>query len=129
LGASELASDPRFIRNPDRVRHRSELIGILQNLCQKFSRDTLLAALEEEGVPAGPINTLSDVFADPQVVARRMRLDLADAAAKGGLVPSVRSPIVFDGEPAAAGRASPEVGADTAEILADPAWGGGGQAA
>ena len=71
---------------------------------------------------------VADVFADPQVIARGMRLDLADAAVKGGSVPSIRSPIVFDGEPAVALRASPELGADTADVLADPAWGGGRQA-
>jgi crotonobetainyl-CoA:carnitine CoA-transferase CaiB-like acyl-CoA transferase len=80
--------------------------------------------LEEQGVPAGPINTLADVFADPQVIARGMRLDLLDAAAAGGSVPGIRSPIVLDGEPAVARRASPELGADAADILADPAWGG-----
>jgi crotonobetainyl-CoA:carnitine CoA-transferase CaiB-like acyl-CoA transferase len=68
---------------------------------------------------------VADVFADPQVIARGMRLDLADPAVKGGSVPSIRSPFVFDGEPAVARRASPEIGADTADILADPAWGGG----
>ena len=86
LGAPELASDPRFLHNADRVRHRAELTAILPGLCQKFTRDALLAALEKEGVPAGPINTVADVFADPQVIARRMRLDLPDAAAKGGSV-------------------------------------------
>ena len=56
------------------------------------------------------------------------RLDLVDTAAKGGSVPSIRSPIVLDGEPAVSLRPSPELGADAADVLADPAWGGGGQA-
>ncbi|MGH8735089.1 MAG: CoA transferase [Burkholderiales bacterium] len=97
---------------------------MLSALTAKFTRAALLSALEEEGVPAGPINSLVDVFADPQVIARGMRLDLPDAAAKGGSVPSIRSPIVFDGEPAVALRASPELGVDTADVLSDPAWGG-----
>ena len=129
LGAPELASDPRFLHNADRVRHRTDLVALLEPLCRQFSCDGLLAALEKEGVPAGPINTLTDVFADPQVVARGMRLDLADATAKGGSVPSIRSPIVLDGEPAVALRAAPELGADAADVLADPAWGGGGSRA
>ena len=87
LGAPELAGDPRFLRNADRVRQRAELVPILQALCRKFSRDALLAALEREGVPAGPINTLDDVFADPQVVARGMRLDLADRGGEGRIAP------------------------------------------
>jgi crotonobetainyl-CoA:carnitine CoA-transferase CaiB-like acyl-CoA transferase len=124
LGMPELAADPRFVHNSDRVRHRAELNAILPGLCRKFTRDALLAALEKEGVPAGPINTVADVFADPQVIARRMRLELPDAATKGGSVASIRSPMVFDGEPAVALRASPELGADAADVLADPAWGG-----
>jgi len=128
LGMPELAADPRFLHNSDRVRHRDELNAILPGLCQKFTRDALLAALEKEGVPAGPINSVADVFADPQVIARHMRLDLPDAAAKWGSVASIRSPIVFDGEPAVALRASPVLGADAADVLADPAWGGGAQA-
>jgi crotonobetainyl-CoA:carnitine CoA-transferase CaiB-like acyl-CoA transferase len=125
LGAPELAADPRFVHNADRVKHRAELVPTLQDLCRKFSRDALLGALEKEGVPAGPINTLTDVFTDPQVVARGMRLDLADPAARSGAVPSIRSPIVFNGEAAVAHRVSPALGADAADILADPAWGGG----
>jgi len=129
LGAPELANDARFLHNADRVRHRADLAPILCALTLKFTRDALLAALEAAGVPAGPINTLVDVFADPQVIARGMRLDLPDAAAGGGSVPSIRSPIVLDGEPQAARRASPELGADAADVLADPAWGGGTPAA
>jgi crotonobetainyl-CoA:carnitine CoA-transferase CaiB-like acyl-CoA transferase len=126
LGAPDLATDPRFVHNADRVLHRAELISIVCALSVKFTRDELLSALEKEGVPAGPINSVADVFADPQVIARGMRLDLADSAVKGGSVPSIRSPFVFDGEPAVARRASPEIGADTADVLADPAWGGSG---
>jgi crotonobetainyl-CoA:carnitine CoA-transferase CaiB-like acyl-CoA transferase len=128
LGAPELATDPRFLHNSDRVRHRAELVAILAALTVRMTRAALLSALEKEGVPAGPINTVADVFADPQVVARKMRLDLADAAAKDGSVPSIRSPIVLDGEPAVALRASPELGADAADVLSDPAWGGGARA-
>lgn len=124
LGQPGLAHDPRFLHNADRVRHRGDLAPILSALTVKFTRNALLAALEEHGVPAGPINTLVDVFADPQVVARGMRLELPDAAAASGSVASIRSPIVLDGEAAVARRASPELGADAADILADPAWGG-----
>jgi crotonobetainyl-CoA:carnitine CoA-transferase CaiB-like acyl-CoA transferase len=125
LGAPDLASDPRFVHNADRVNHRVALTAIINELSVKFTRDALLSALEEQGVPAGPINSVADVFADPQVIARGMRLDLAGPAVKGGSVPSIRSPFVFDGVAAVARRASPEIGADTDEILADTAWGGG----
>ena len=128
LGAPELATDARFLHNSDRVKNRADLVAILSALTAKFSRDALLTALEKEGVPAGPINSVADVFADPQVLARGMRLDLADPAARGGFVPTIRSPMVFDGEPAVALRPSPELGADATDVLADPAWGGGEQA-
>jgi hypothetical protein len=84
----------------------------------------LLAALERAGVPAGPINTVADVFADQQVIARGMRVDLANPEAAAGSVPSVRTPIVIDGTPMVADRPSPRLGADTETVLADPAWGG-----
>jgi crotonobetainyl-CoA:carnitine CoA-transferase CaiB-like acyl-CoA transferase len=124
LGCPELAQDARFRSNADRVRHRAVLAPILTELTLKATRDGLLAALEREGVPAGPINTVADVFADPQVIARRMRIDLPAPGAKGGAIPSVRAPIVLDGEPMAAPRPSPGLGEHTDEVLRDPAWGG-----
>ena len=124
LGAPELGTDARFATNRDRVAHRETLVPILAELTARSTRAGLLAALEEVGVPAGPINGIADVFADPQVIARGMRLDLAAPEIAGGSVPSVRSPIVLDGEPQAATRAAPALGAHTQEVLADPAWGG-----
>jgi glutaryl-CoA transferase len=127
LGVPELASDARFLTNADRVRNRDELIAALVALTAKMSRAGLLATLEAAGVPAGPINSVADVFADPQVIARGMRIELNDKAAEGGSIPGVRTPVVFDGEPAVAERSSPALGADTADVLADPDWGGAAQ--
>ena len=70
------------------------------------------------------MNNLAETFADPQVLHRGMRVDLADAKAKGGSIPSVRSPIVIDAEPMVARRAAPALGADTQGVLSDPDWGG-----
>ncbi|MGO4706233.1 CaiB/BaiF CoA transferase family protein [Microvirga sp. 2MCAF38] len=122
LGQPELAQDPRFRTNADRVRARSELIPGLTALTLKFTRDGLLAALEKAGVPAGPINTVADVFDDPQVIARGMKIELPAPGAKQGTIPSVRSPIVLDGEPMAAGRPSPRLGEHTDAVLNDPSW-------
>jgi crotonobetainyl-CoA:carnitine CoA-transferase CaiB-like acyl-CoA transferase len=122
LGRPELAQDERFRTNAGRVRHRLALVPVLTELTLKVPRDGLLAALEAQGVPAGPINTVADVFADPQVIARGMRIDLPAPAAKGGAIPSVRSPIVLDGEPMAARRPSPRLGEHTQEVLSDPSW-------
>ena len=97
LGMPELAQDERFMSNVGRVSHRADLVPLLTAKTIRMTRDGLLSALEAQGVPAGPINNVADVFADPQVVARGMRIDLPSAAAKDGAIPSVRSPIVMDG--------------------------------
>jgi crotonobetainyl-CoA:carnitine CoA-transferase CaiB-like acyl-CoA transferase len=68
-------------------------------------------------VPAGPINNLADVFADPQVIHRGMRLDLPSEAAKGGTIPGVRTPITIDGQGMAAERPAPRLGEHSQEIL------------
>ncbi|MBM6594812.1 CaiB/BaiF CoA transferase family protein [Microvirga pudoricolor] len=124
LGQPELAEDPRFRTNAGRVGARAELVPVLTGLTLRTTRDALLSALEREGVPAGPINTVGDVFDDPQVIARGMRISLPSEAAKAGAIPSVRSPIVLDGEPMAAATPSPRLGEHTHDVLADPAWGG-----
>jgi crotonobetainyl-CoA:carnitine CoA-transferase CaiB-like acyl-CoA transferase len=116
LGVPGLADDPRFATNRDRVAHRDVLVPLIADRTRTFTRADLLAALEAAGVPAGPINAVADVFADPQVAARGMRLDLA---ADGATVPSVRTPIVMSNTPLAYDRASPRLGADTAAILAE----------
>ena len=77
----------------------------------------LLAKLEAVGVPAGPINDIDEVFADPQVIHRGMRLELASDAAKGGKIPGLRTPIVVGGRAMASDRPSPRLGEHTAEIL------------
>jgi crotonobetainyl-CoA:carnitine CoA-transferase CaiB-like acyl-CoA transferase len=65
----------------------------------------------------GPINSLDQVFSDPQVIHRGMRIDRPSAAAKAGTIPGVRTPIVIDGKPMAAERPAPRLGEHTAEIL------------
>lgn len=124
LGMPELAADPRFRTNADRVGNRALLIPMLSEATAKMKRAELLAALEKAGVPAGPINSVADVFADPQVIARGMQVELNDTAAAGGTIPGVRAPIVLDGAAAISDRPSPALGAHTTEVLADPDWGG-----
>jgi crotonobetainyl-CoA:carnitine CoA-transferase CaiB-like acyl-CoA transferase len=124
LGQPSLADDPRFATNPLRVANRAVLVPILTAATILLPRDHLLAALERDGVPSGPINTLADVFADPQVVSRGLRVDLPAPAAEGGTIPSVASPIVLDGLRMVADRPSPMLGADTETVRSDPAWSG-----
>jgi crotonobetainyl-CoA:carnitine CoA-transferase CaiB-like acyl-CoA transferase len=92
LNAPEIGADPYYATNPLRVGHRSALTAALTAHTLRFDRDTLLTALSAVGVPGGPINTVADVFADPQVIARGMLLSLTDG------IPGIASPIVMDGE-------------------------------
>ena len=117
LGAPELAQAEAYKDNKGRVEHRAELVGKLCALTSRFKREELLDKLEAAGIPAGPINDLQQVFADPQVVHRGMRLELKSAAAKGGVIPGIRTPIVLDGAPMASERPSPQLGEHSAEIL------------
>ena len=117
LGAPELAQNPDYKDNVGRLKHRGELVGKLMELTKRMKRDDLLAKLEAQGVPAGPINNLEQVFNDSQVVFRGMKLDLPSAAAKGGTIPGVRTPIVMDGWRAASERPAPRLGEHSAEIL------------
>jgi crotonobetainyl-CoA:carnitine CoA-transferase CaiB-like acyl-CoA transferase len=117
LGEPELASNPAYLVNKDRLKNRTALIAHLMTLTAKFKRDDLLAKLEAVGVPAGPINALDQVFEDPQVKHRGMKIAPKTAYAKGGAIPGVRTPIVLDGAPMAAERPAPRLGEHTAEIL------------
>ena len=117
LGAPELAEDERYKNNTLRLQHRDELVAKLTAKTKQMKRDDLLAQLEQQGVPAGPINDLEQVFNDPQVIHRGMKLELPSAAAKGGTIPGVRTPIVIDGWKAASENPAPQLGEHTAEIL------------
>ena len=117
LGAPDLAQNPAYKDNVGRLKNRNELVGKLAALTAKMKRDDLLGKLEAQGVPAGPINNLEQVFNDAQVKHRGMKLDLPSSAAKSGTIPGVRTPIVIDGWRAASERPSPRLGEHSAEIL------------
>jgi crotonobetainyl-CoA:carnitine CoA-transferase CaiB-like acyl-CoA transferase len=117
LGEPSLAQEADYRTNSDRLNNRAALIGRLSALTARFARDDLLAKLEAVQVPSGPINTLDQVFSDPQVRHRGMRIDPASTAAQSGTIPGVRTPIMLDRSPMAAERPSPRLGEHTAEIL------------
>ena len=117
LGEAQIAQEPHWLANSDRLANRDSLVARLSDLTRKWQRAELLARLEAVQVPAGPINSLDQVFADPQVRHRGMRIDPPSAAAKGGRIPGVRTPITLAGEPMAAERPSPRLGEHSAEIL------------
>lgn len=124
LGEPALADEPDYIDNKSRVKNRIALTAQLHALCRRQTKAELLAGLEKVGVPAGPINDIGEVFADPQVMARGVRVDLPSPTAKAGSIPTVASPIVMDGVRQVAQRHSPKLGEHAEEILNDPAWGG-----
>ena len=112
-----MPKDERYTTNAARVVNRATLIPRISELTQKFTKAQLAAEFEKAGVPAGPINTIADAFADPQVIARGMRIDLPHPMAKGGSIPGVRSPMTINGRRAAADRAPPTLGEHTDEVL------------
>jgi crotonobetainyl-CoA:carnitine CoA-transferase CaiB-like acyl-CoA transferase len=119
LGAPEMAKDVRYKTNAGRVVNRGTLIPPMMEMTARISRADLLAKLEAAGVPGGPINTLEDVFADPQVLARKLRIDLPSPFAKGGSIPGVRAPITINGVRMSATTVPPTLGEHTAEVLAE----------
>lgn len=117
IGLPELPSDPDFATNPARVANRDRLREQLVAQLARLERAPLLADLEKAGVPASPINTIGQMFEDPQAIARGMRLDLDDG--HGNKLPSVRAPMLMSETPLTYDRPSPRLGEHTEEILAE----------
>ncbi|MEI9415979.1 CaiB/BaiF CoA transferase family protein [Mesorhizobium sp. Cs1321R2N1] len=117
VGLDDLPANPDFTTNPARVANRVDLRARIIEALKIFDRDPLLAKLEAASVPASPINTIGQMFADPQTIARGMRLDLDDG--HGNRLPSVRAPMVMSGTPLTYERPSPRLGEHTDEILAE----------
>ena len=117
VGLNGLAGNPDFATNSARVANRAALREQMVAALAAFTRDELLAKLEAAGVPASPINSIGQMFADPQAIARGMRMDLDDG--HGNALPSVRAPMVMSETPLAYERPSPRLGEHTDEILAE----------
>ena len=114
-GCSELASDARFATNGKRVENRTVLTETLDAVFAKRTTKDWVAALEGAGVPNGPINDLKQVFEEPQVIARGMRIEVPHPTA--GKVPMVASPMRFSATPITYETAPPTLGQHTAEVL------------
>ena len=114
-GEPQLATDPRFAVNPQRVRNREVLIPLLAAMVKKRSRLAWMEGLEAVGVPCGPINTIADAFADPQVLARGLRIDLPHPAA--GSIPMVANPIKYSGTPLEYNAPPPMLGEHSDAVL------------
>jgi crotonobetainyl-CoA:carnitine CoA-transferase CaiB-like acyl-CoA transferase len=114
-GVPDWAQDPRFAKNADRVRNRDTLVPMVARVVAARVQRDWLAALEDAGVPCGPINKLDAVFADPQVVARGLRIDMPHALA--GVVPQVTTPIKMSATPLRPERPPPLLAEHTAQVL------------
>ncbi|AYG59622.1 CaiB/BaiF CoA transferase family protein [Rhizobium jaguaris] len=117
LGIDERANDERYATNKARVAHRDEVRTFISAKTLSWKKADLLKACEDSAVPAGAINTIEDMFADPQIQARSLRLDLEDAA--GTVIPSVRTPVVLSETPLTYTRPSPRLGEHQEEVLAE----------
>ncbi len=117
MGHPEWSGDPRFATNTARVANRVKLIDLMREVTRARTTKDWIAALEAVGVPCGPINNLEEVFADPQVVARGMKLKLVHPLA--GVVPSVANPVRLSETPADYALPPPLLGEHTRDILSE----------
>jgi crotonobetainyl-CoA:carnitine CoA-transferase CaiB-like acyl-CoA transferase len=114
-GCQHLARDPRFSTNSKRVENRGAITALLAEMFARRTTKEWCDALEAAGVPNGPINNLKQVFEEPQVAARGMKIELEHAAA--GRVPLIASPMKFSGTPLEHKAAPPTLGQHTDEVL------------
>jgi crotonobetainyl-CoA:carnitine CoA-transferase CaiB-like acyl-CoA transferase len=120
IGRPELASDERFAANAGRVRNNATLTPILAEVLATQDRDHWVERCARAGVPCGPINSVPEAFADPQVKHRGMLIDIPHPVA--GSVPQVASPMRFTQAPLSYDRAPPLIGQHTDEILREIGW-------
>lgn len=116
LDLPALARDVRFHTNAARVQHRDALVALLAPALAAHTRENLLARFEQSGIPAGPINTIEDVFNDPQVRHRQMQLQLETTSGQPDTVPGVRSPMLFSDARLSLSRRSPRLGEHSDEV-------------
>lgn len=116
-GHPEYAADPKFATNPARIRNRAELLPLIRGIFRNRTTDEWVAALEDAGVPCGPINTVSRVFDDPQTIARKMAIEMPHPQA--GKVGLVAAPAKMSETPLSYRRPPPVCGEHTTEVLRD----------
>jgi crotonobetainyl-CoA:carnitine CoA-transferase CaiB-like acyl-CoA transferase len=117
LGIEALADDERFSTNQARVANRLALRPLLVAQTETWPKAALLAACGDNAVPAGPINSVAEMFDDPQVKARGLRIDLPSS--DGTIIPGVRTPIVLSETPLVYHRPSPKLGEHTESVLSE----------
>lgn len=119
IGRPDLAENEAFSTNVGRLANRDRLIAILSDIVRTWRKDDLLAGLDARGVPAGPVNTLPEVFASEQVAARDMKITLPHPIARTGEVDLIGNPVKFSQTPVAYRKAPPSLGQHTKEVITD----------
>lgn len=114
VGRPDLAEDPRFATNPERVRYRLELVALMVEITLTRPSNEWISLLSELSVPCGPIQNIAQVFEDPQVRAREMKIELET---EHGPVPGVANPIKYSRTRLEYHKAPPALGADTDAVL------------
>ncbi|MGI9148930.1 MAG: CaiB/BaiF CoA transferase family protein [Chloroflexota bacterium] len=123
IGQPDLARDPRFRTNQDRVAHRRELLDILRTEFRKWPATELCRRLWDAGVPVGPVNSVDEVYADPQVLYRQMLQQIPHPGLSSGAVRLPGLPVKMSGTPGKLGRHPPRLGEHTDAILAELGYG------
>ena len=114
-GRSELGADPRFRTNPDRIRNRKELIPLVRDIMKERTRKDWIERLDAAGVPCGPINNYEEVFDDPQVRHRGLKIETPHPLSRS--LPGIASPMRFSKTPVEYDLPPPLLGQHTREVL------------
>jgi crotonobetainyl-CoA:carnitine CoA-transferase CaiB-like acyl-CoA transferase len=117
IEAPELGHDERFATNAARLKNRETLIPMIAEKLRLLARNSLIAGMEANSIPGGPINTLRDVFNSDQVAARDMKISMPHPLAGGGVVDLIGNPIKMSKTPVTYRRPPPVCGADTKAVL------------
>jgi formyl-CoA transferase len=117
LGHAEWAALPEFADNPRRVRNRAALAERIESVTRHHTKRHWLDAVDARNIPCGPINSYAEVFADPQIMARDMIVDVEHPAL--GRTQALGSPIKLSATPATARRRAPQLGEHTERVLRD----------
>jgi len=118
-GGSELAKDPRFVTNEQRVKNRRAIYELLPEITRRKTQSEWIEGLARLGVPCSPVNTVDQVFADPQVQHREMQISMPHPLAASGMVDLIGNPIKYSATPVDYALPPPYCGQHTGEVLGE----------